>query len=239
MEQDLFRERVYRTRGEWKVVGREVVRSVDGYDLRGCSGNATKAQQDAVAAHNRAQVAMLLDKSAFVFTDPSDRTTKGTMYQHPSILETIKRAVFSGILSDGMQYPDFFDDMLPSQHTLEDDTQPRHKPTMSLVVVTLAIQALRAAIMEFSSGHFVSKTFGRPIFKPLFDAELKTLRNWQTYTSNPTTIQGDGPARTLPPSYLARTFQEQLISQARYAVLKDIVVPVISAVGMEESDFAL
>jgi hypothetical protein len=63
-----MRSRIYRTRGVWKDVGRAVVRSVDGYDLRECSGNATQAQQDVVATHNRAQVAMLLEKSAFVFT---------------------------------------------------------------------------------------------------------------------------------------------------------------------------
>jgi hypothetical protein len=111
--------------------------------------------------------------------------------------------------------------------------------------------------MEYSSGHFVAEDFGRAIFKPLFDADLRTLRGWRTYTSNPTTIQGDGPLRTLPPSFLARNFQEMLILQARYvnlrvclllvfivnvfsrAVLKDIVAPVISAAVMEESDFAL
>lgn len=65
------------------------------------------------------------------------------MYQHPGILETIKQAAFSGILSDGMQYPEFFDDTLPDPHTLEDDTQPPHKPTMSLVTATIAIQVVR------------------------------------------------------------------------------------------------
>ncbi|KAJ6609061.1 hypothetical protein B0H10DRAFT_2226262 [Mycena sp. CBHHK59/15] len=238
-EQDLFRERIYRTRKDYKNVGRNVVRSIDGYDLRACAGNATQAQQDAVAAHNRAQVAILTEKSAFTFTDPNDRTAKGTMYQHPSILETIKQAAFANILSDGMQYPHLFDDTLPAPHTVEDDTQPLHKPTMSLVVITLALEAIRAAIMEFSSGHFVPEEFGRATFKPFFDKDLNTLRAWRTYTSNATTIQGDGPLRTLPLSFLARTFQEMLYSQARYAVLKDIVAPVVSADVMDESDFAL
>jgi hypothetical protein len=110
--------------------------------------------------------------------------------------------------------------------------------------------------MEFSSGHFVPEEFGRATFKPFFDNDLSTLRAWRTYTSNPTTIQGDGPLRTLPPSFLARTFQEMLYSQARYvnlhsaclwsssatysyAALKDIVAPVVLADVMDESDFAL
>ncbi|KAJ7208152.1 hypothetical protein C8J57DRAFT_1257927 [Mycena rebaudengoi] len=229
--------------------------------LEGCrprrGSKPRRAQQDVIAAHNPAQAAMLTEKSAFIFTDPTDRTAKGTMYQHPSILETIKQAAFANLLSDGMQYPEFFDDTLPLQHVLEDDTQPPHRPTMPLVVAALAIQVLRAAIMEYSSGHFVAEEFGRPIFRPLFEADLKTFRAWRTYTSNPTTIQGDGPPRTLPPSFLARHFQEMLNSQARYvnlrvclllvlivnlfshAVLKNIVAPVVSAVVMDESDFAL
>ena len=111
--------------------------------------------------------------------------------------------------------------------------------------------------MEYSSGHYVAEEFGRPIFCPLYDADLKTFRAWRTYTSNPTTIQGDGPLRTLPPSFLTRQLQETLHSQARYvnlrvrlllvlivnlfsyAVLKNIVAPVVSAVVMDESDFAL
>jgi hypothetical protein len=55
-------------RKDYKKVGRNVVRSIDGYDLRACAGNVTQAQQDAVAAHNRAQVAILTEKLAFTFT---------------------------------------------------------------------------------------------------------------------------------------------------------------------------
>ncbi|KAJ7105368.1 hypothetical protein C8R44DRAFT_858658 [Mycena epipterygia] len=72
--------------------------------------------------------------------------------------------------------------------------------------------------------------------------QLKTLRAWHTYTSNPTKIEGDGPVRkqcvlmegepalTLLPSFL-------LIIGLRYAVLKDVVAPVPSTAVMDESDF--
>lgn len=69
--------------------------------------------------------------------------------------------------------------------------------------------------MEYSSGHFVPETYSRKIYKPLFDAELKTLRDWLKYTSNPTQIEGDGPIRFAPPSFLARTWQENIFTNAR------------------------
>lgn len=61
------RERIYGTRGDFKLVARDVVKGPDGYDFRTCGSKATKQQQEAVAAHNRAEVALLMEKSAFVF----------------------------------------------------------------------------------------------------------------------------------------------------------------------------
>ncbi|KAJ6559358.1 hypothetical protein DFH09DRAFT_1279588 [Mycena vulgaris] len=238
LEQDLFRERIYGARFDFKEIAREIVKGPNGYDLRQCANNASKEQQAVVAAHNRAQVAMLTEKSAFVFTDPTDRTVKGTLYQHPSIEATIQKAAFDGLLSDGMQHPEFFDDTLPTGLYLEDDTQPPHQATFSLVTSANAINAIRASIMEYSSGHFVSETYSRKIFKPHFDAELKTLRAWRTYTSNPTIINGDGPVRTIAPSFLARTFQQKIFANARCSVLKDVVAPVVPAAVLDESDFA-
>ncbi|KAJ7440892.1 hypothetical protein FB451DRAFT_1442816 [Mycena latifolia] len=238
IEQDLFRERIYGTRWDFKEVAREVVKGPDGYDFRRCASNASKADQDIVAAHNRALVAVLLDKSAFVFTDPMDRTVKGTLYGHASIQAAINKAAFDGLLSDAMQHPEYFDDTLPATHDLEDDTQPPHKPTFSLVPIAGVITAIRASIMEYSSGHFVAETYSRKIFKAHFEAELKTLRAWREFTSRPTTIQGNGPVRTTAPSFLARTFQENIFAIGRYSVLKDVVAPVVAVAVMDESDFA-
>lgn len=69
--------------------------------------------------------------------------------------------------------------------------------------------------MEYSSGHFVAEAYSRKIYKPLFDEELKTLRDWHTYTSNPTKIEGDGPVRYLPATFLTRTWQETIFVNAR------------------------
>ncbi|KAJ6605113.1 hypothetical protein B0H10DRAFT_1957236 [Mycena sp. CBHHK59/15] len=160
------------------------------------------------------------------------------MYGHPSIPATIQGAVFDGLLSDGMQHPEFFDDTLPEAHELEDDTQPPHRPTFSLVTCAKAITALRAVILEYSSGHFVAKMYSCKVFKPHFDSELKTLRSWRKYTSKPTTIEGAGPVRIVRPSFLARTFQERIFENARYLLLKDIVAPIPSVAVMDDSDFA-
>lgn len=64
------------------------------------------------------------------------------MYQHASIEATITGAVFDGLLSYGMQHPEFFDDTLPKEYDAEDETQPPHKPTFSLVTINLAINAV-------------------------------------------------------------------------------------------------
>ncbi|KAJ7091669.1 hypothetical protein C8R44DRAFT_861043 [Mycena epipterygia] len=243
LEQDLYRQHLYGTRSDFKVVAHDVFKGDDGYDLRSCSSKATKEQQAVVAAHNRAEVAILMDRSAFVFADPHNRKAKGTLYQHASIEKTVIGVVFDGLLSYGMQHPEFLDDTSPKDYDADDETQPPHKPTFSLVAINLAINAIRAAIMEYSSGHFVSEVYSRKIYNPLFDEELKTLRAWHTYTSNPTKIEGDGPVRkqcllmegehalTLLPSFL-------LTIGLRYAVLKDVVAPVPSTAVMDESDFA-
>ncbi|KAJ7129657.1 hypothetical protein C8R44DRAFT_908415 [Mycena epipterygia] len=240
-EQDLSRERIYGTRADFKLVARDVVKGPNGYDFRTCGSKATKQQQEAVATHNRAEVALLTEKSAFVFEDPRDRKAKGTLYQHASIEATIQGVVFDGLLSHGIQHPELFDDTLPKEHHPDDETQPPHKPTFSLVAANLAINAIRATIMEYASGHFVPETYSRKIYKPLFDAELKTLRKWLTYTSNPTKIEGDGPIRYAPASFLARTWQENIFTNARlrHLVLKDVVAPIPSTAVMNGSDFAV
>ncbi|KAJ7483027.1 hypothetical protein B0H11DRAFT_2232045 [Mycena galericulata] len=200
--------------------------------------NASKDDIEVVAAHNRDKVATLMEKSAFVFADPEDRTAKGTMYKNASIEATIQAALFSGLLADGMQYPELFDDTCPHELEADDETQPPHKPTFSLVSLANATTAVRASIMEYSSGHFVREDYSRKVFKPYFEAELRTLRAWHTYTSNPTTIEGDGPVRMQPPSFLTRTLQETIFANGRYSVLKDVVAPVPSAALMDDSDFA-
>ncbi|KAF7349082.1 hypothetical protein MVEN_01430200 [Mycena venus] len=119
-------------------------------------------------------------------------------------------------------------------------TQRRpHKPTLSLVTLAIAITALRASIMEYSSGHFLAEEFSRKVYKAHFDAELNTLREWHKFTSNPTLIPGGGPVRMAPPTFLTRTLQENMYAEARYNVLKDVVAPVPSAEVMDQSDFAL
>ncbi|KAJ7107719.1 hypothetical protein C8R44DRAFT_857839 [Mycena epipterygia] len=217
-EQDLNRERIYGTRADFELVACDVIKGPNEYDF---------------------QVALLTEKSAFVFEDPRDRKAKGTLYQHASIEATIQGVVFDGLLSHGIQHPELFDDTLPKEHHPDDETQPPHKPTFSLVAANLAINAIRAAIMEYASGHFVPETYSRKIYKPLFDAELKTLRKWLTYTSNPTQIKGDGPIRYAPVSFLACTWQENIFINARYLVLKNVVGPIPSTAVMDESDFAV
>ncbi|KAJ7099273.1 hypothetical protein B0H15DRAFT_796960 [Mycena belliarum] len=238
VEQDLFRSQLYTARGNFKKIARTVVKGPNGYDFRQCANNTPKETQDAIAAHNRALVAVLLDKSAFVFTDPNDRTAKGTLYGHASIPAVIQRATFNGLLSVAMQHPEEFDDTLPEACDLEDETRPIHKPTYSLVAIAHAITALRACIMEYSSGHFVAEQYAHKIFRPHFEAELNTLRAWRAFTSKATVIPGNGPLRTTRPSFLTRTFQENLFANARRSVLKDIIAPVVPVAVMDISDFA-
>lgn len=78
-----------------------------------------------------------------MFQDPNDRTVKGTMFGHPSIEATIQGVVFSGLLADGMQHPEVFDDTLPVGYDSDDDGQPPHKPTFSLVTIAVAITGVR------------------------------------------------------------------------------------------------
>ncbi|KAF8196305.1 hypothetical protein K438DRAFT_757569 [Mycena galopus ATCC 62051] len=119
--------------------------------------------------------------------DPHDRTVKGTMYKHASISVLINAAVFANLLALGMQYPEFFDDTPPPPA----GTEREHTPTLSLVTIALIRTALRFVIMEHSSGHFVPEDFSRKVYKPHFDAELNTLREWQKFTSNPTVIPAE------------------------------------------------
>jgi hypothetical protein len=74
---------------------------------------------------------------------------------------------------------------------------------------------LRGAISEWSSGHWVTESFLRKVYYTQFVADLKTFREWQEYTSNSTVLTGHGPTRTLPPSFLARKFQESITEKAR------------------------
>ncbi|KAJ7198049.1 hypothetical protein B0H12DRAFT_134545 [Mycena haematopus] len=235
LEQDLCRERIYMTRKDVKELGRVIVASPDGFGFLPCSAKATKEEQDRIAAANRKLVATLTDKSAFVFENPHDRTVKGTMYKHTSISVLVNAAVFANLLSPGMQYPEFFDDTPPPPA----GTELEHTPTLSLVTIALALTALRSVIMEHSSGHFVPEDFSRKVYKPHFDAELNTLREWRKFTSNPTVIPGDGPVRTIPATFLTRDLQRTMFLEGRYNVLKDVVAPMPSSEVMDISDFAL
>ncbi|KAJ7207890.1 hypothetical protein GGX14DRAFT_396094 [Mycena pura] len=241
LEQDLCRERIYGARGELKELARLIAASDskngDGFGFMVCSVKATKEEQERIAGLNRALVETLTHKSAFCFEDPLDRTMKGSMYQHTSIGAAVNKGVYDGLVSYGMQYPDYFDDSLFRVDPTQEDVS--HKPTLSLVLLALIVTALRAAIMEWSSGHFIPETFSRKIYKPHFDRELKVLREWRDYTSNATIIPGGGPVRKAPASFLTRTLQETLLAEARANVLKDVVAPVPSVVPMDASDFAL
>ncbi|KAK6988012.1 hypothetical protein R3P38DRAFT_3445288 [Favolaschia claudopus] len=233
-EQDLCRERIYGARKDFKDCARLAVKGADGFGFISCSARATEEEQDRIATANRKLVAALTDKSAFVFANPHDRTIKGSMYQHPCIAVVIRGVLYANLLSMGMQFPQYFDDTFPDTP----DESQNHKPTLSLVTIALAITAIRAAIMEYSSGHFLGETFSRKVYKPHFDAELSTLRDWRQFTSNPTTIPGGGPARFAPASFLTRGFQEKLISEARDLLLKDVIAPVPPPEVMDLSDFA-
>ncbi|KAF8210920.1 hypothetical protein K438DRAFT_1959129 [Mycena galopus ATCC 62051] len=223
------------TRKDLKDLGRVIAASPDGFDFLPCSAKAGKEERDLIAAANRKLVAELTDKSAFVFEDPHDRTVKGTMYKHASISVFVNVAVFANLLAPGMQYPEFFDDTpLPPM-----GTELEHTPTLSLVTIALILTALRSVIMEHSSGHFLPEDFSRKVYKPHFDAELNTLREWRKFTSNPAVIPGDGPVRTIPATFLTRDLQQKLFAEGRYNVLKDVVAPLPSSEVMDASDFAL
>ncbi|KAJ7922378.1 hypothetical protein B0H13DRAFT_1865943 [Mycena leptocephala] len=192
---------------DFKKCARIIVAGPDGFGFLSCSAKATKEERERVADANRALVAALTDRSAHVFEinlktsrnvradpslrrDPHDRTVKGSMYKHRSIGLLINRVVFANMLSEGMQYPEFFDDTFPDT---DDETQPPHKPMLCLVIIAVAVTALRGAIMEYSSGHILAEDFSRKLYKSYFDAELKTLREWLNFTSNPTLIPDIDP----------------------------------------------
>jgi hypothetical protein len=84
----------------------------------------------------------------------------------------------------------------------------------------LCYSQLRGDIMEYSSGHILAEDFSRKVYKSYFDAELKTLREWLNFTSNPTLIPGGGPMRMAPATCLTRTLQEDMFAEARYVVPK-------------------
>ncbi|KAJ7097350.1 hypothetical protein C8R44DRAFT_748461 [Mycena epipterygia] len=49
-------------------------------------------------------------------------------------------------------------------------------------------------------------------------------------------FEGDGPVRMAPPSFLARTFEENIFSRGQYKILKNIVAPVPAVATMDASD---
>ncbi|KAJ7821868.1 hypothetical protein B0H14DRAFT_3146549 [Mycena olivaceomarginata] len=234
-EQDLMRERIYGSRKILKYAAREIVKGANGYGFVQCANNATPEVIESTGAQNRAIVATLLHKQGLVFLDPSDRTLRGSMFKHPAIQAMAEATVFKNVLADAIQHPEWFDDAPPP---LDDDTAA-HKPQFSAVFLNLLLCALRGAISEWSSGHWVKESFSRKIYHSHFVSDLKTFRDWEKYTSNPTVLTGHGPTRTLPPSYLTRTLQESITENARFKVFKDIVAPVPSNEVLDTSDFAL
>ncbi|KAJ7866350.1 hypothetical protein B0H13DRAFT_2352559 [Mycena leptocephala] len=71
-----------------------------------------------------------------------------------------------------------FDRTSPDELNMEDKTEPQVNLLAEIVTT------IRASIIEYS-GHLAREVFARKVFKPHFNAELKTLRVWHTYTSNP------------------------------------------------------
>ncbi|KAJ7661874.1 hypothetical protein B0H14DRAFT_3076924, partial [Mycena olivaceomarginata] len=66
-----------------------------------------------------------------LFSDPSDRTIKGSMYKHPAIQAMTKATVFKNLLANAVQYPELFDDSAPQP--LDDD--PRTKPATTQAAI--------------------------------------------------------------------------------------------------------
>ncbi|KAJ7834441.1 hypothetical protein B0H14DRAFT_3709353 [Mycena olivaceomarginata] len=216
-EQDLMRERIYGSRKLLKYAAREIVKGANGYGFVQCANNATPEVIESTGAQNRAIVATLLHKQGLVFLAMAEAT------------------VFKNVLADVIQHPEWFDDAPPPP----DDDTAGHKPQFSAVFLILLICALRGAISEWSSGHWVKESFPRKVYHSHFVSDLKTFRDWEKYTSNPTVLTGHGPTRTLPPSYLARTLQESIAENARFKIFKDIVAPVPSNEVLDTSVFAL
>ncbi|KAJ7825855.1 hypothetical protein B0H14DRAFT_2819274 [Mycena olivaceomarginata] len=115
-----------------------------------------------------------------LFSDPSDRTIKGSMYKHPAIQAMTEATVFKNLLANAVQYPELFNDV---PQPLDDDpapNQPPRKPQFLVVAITVFISVVRALL--------------EPLFAP---------------------STGHGLTRTLPPSFLARKFQELITEKAR------------------------
>lgn len=66
---------------------------------------------------------------------------KGSLYMHTCIKIVAKRACFDSVVSDGIQYPEFFDDTRPFAYD-ECDEDIEHTPTFSLVTLALIITAV-------------------------------------------------------------------------------------------------
>ncbi|KAJ7734911.1 hypothetical protein B0H14DRAFT_3168629 [Mycena olivaceomarginata] len=131
--------------------------------------------------------------------------------------------------------------MMPPSRSTKDPapSQPPHKPQFRLSQSLYS--SVRCAALS-ASGQVVTgwrKSFLRKIYYSQFVTDLKTFREWQEYTSNSTVLTGHGPTRTVPPSFLARKFQESITEKARMKIFKDIVAPIPSAEVMETFDFAL
>lgn len=60
-----------------------------------------------------------------------------------------------------MQYPEFFDDTLPKDCDPDDEMQPPHKPTFSLVAANLAINAVSCLRPMSKFLTYVQSRFGR------------------------------------------------------------------------------
>ncbi|KAJ7702128.1 hypothetical protein B0H16DRAFT_1832099 [Mycena metata] len=233
-EEDLNRQEIYTIRKTFKSAARIVVKGGDGYGFVERSRNDSAETLTSTATKNRDIVATVTNKSALVFAVPSDRTIKGSMYKHPAIQAMAECTVFKNILSLAVQYPDWFDEApLPEGDAIS------HKPRFSAVTLNVMILALRAAINEWSSGHWVPEVFRRRLYNKQFTEDLKAFRDWQEFTSKPTVLTGHVPTRTIPPSFLAQTFQESITEKARYNLFKDVVAPVPSIEVLGAADFAL
>lgn len=81
------------------------------------------------------------------------------MYKHASIGAVINDVVFDGLLSYGMQYPEYFDDSLFTVDPAHEDMGPSHKPTLSLVTIALVVTAVslfcsRSLTVTYTLGSF-------------------------------------------------------------------------------------
>lgn len=63
------------------------------------------------------------------------------MYKHPAIKAVALKACFDGVLSDGIRYPEYFDDTRPTCYDDADEDALNHTPTFALVTLALLITA--------------------------------------------------------------------------------------------------